>query len=144
MAGAPPAAPAAPILATVSLLPDANGPVVLPAAASLVTRTAFLGWQPAAAGAGGVAQVFLGTWQMLKAFGARLSASQLPADLAASRNVGPLTVKLSGAAWTRILNEYLASNLLAATFSSRAELLDALLGLAIATPANLSIITAVR
>ena len=117
MAGAPPPAPAAPILATVSLLPDANGPVVLPAAASLVTRTAFLGWQPAAAGAGGVAQVFLGTWQMLKAFGARLSASQLPADLAASRNVGPLTVKLSGAAWTRILNEYLASNLLAATFS---------------------------
>lgn len=79
---------------------------------------------------------------MLKSFGARLSASQLPADLAASRNVCPLTLKLSGACWTRVLNEYLASNLLAASFSDRSELLSALLALTIATPLNLSITTA--
>ena len=140
MANPPP--PVVPVVATVSLVPDAKGPVILPAASSLVTHTAFLGWLPAAAGVGGAAQVSLDTWQMLKAFGARLSASQLPADLAASRNVGPLTIQLTGACWTRVLNEYLASNLLACSFSTRSELHDALLNLTVVTPGNLVIVAA--
>ena len=119
MAAPAPVAPVAPIAVIVPLVPDARGPVLLPATCSLVTRTSFLGWPPAAAGVGGAAQVSLDTWQMIKAFGERLSASQLPANIAASRNVGPLTLKLSGTCWTRVLNEYLASNLLAETFSTR-------------------------
>ena len=143
MAGAVGAAPPAPIFASVAGLGTPDEPVELPAAHALVTRTAFLGWQPAAAGVGGVARVALANWQMLVAFGARLSASQAPADLAATRGISPLGLALVGACWTRVLNEYLASGLLACTFSCRSELTECIIKLTVVNPAALVIVTTV-
>ncbi|KAL3927691.1 MAG: hypothetical protein SGPRY_002709, partial [Prymnesium sp.] len=79
--------------------------------------------QPAPAGAGGVAQLQLATWQMLAAFGA---SSRSPADLPAATLVHPLNIALSGGAWARVLNEYNSSGLLRTPMTSRLELRDAL------------------
>ena len=57
-------------------------PLVLPANSPLVAHTSFLDWKPTPAAAGGVAQVSLVIWQMFKSFGAPLSGSKLPADIA--------------------------------------------------------------
>ena len=109
----------------------------MPAAHPLVTRTAFLGWAPAPAGAGGVARVQLSSWQMLKAYGGRCSASQAPADLPASRNAHPLVTAMTGGFWTRVLNEYIASGLLSVVAGRREEYIAGIAALTIATPANL-------
>ena len=106
MSGPPP-----PIHANCAIA-GADAPVVVPATHPLVVATPFLGWRPTAAGAGGAAMVLLSTWQMILAFGRRFRASRTPADLPASRNAHPLNLGLTGAFWTRALNEYLASGLL--------------------------------
>ena len=94
-----------------------------------MVATSFLGWRPTAAGAGGAAMVLLSTWQMILAFGRRFYASRTPADLPATRNAHPLNLGLTGAFWTRALNEYLASGLLNHTMSGRVELHAVLDGL---------------
>ena len=100
--------------------------------------TSFLGWRAAPAGAAGLAQVELDTWQMIAAFGSRFQTSRAPADLAAARNAHPLRLKLTRAAWTRILNEYLASGLLrASTVRSREDLRAAIGALTLVNPAHL-------
>ena len=107
---------------------------VSPANHPLILQTPFLGWMPAPAGATGVPQVRLLSWQMLKAFGARLSASRSPADLPASRNANPLLLALTGGLWTRYLNELVASGLLAlAGAQDREALIEGVGKLAIST-----------
>ncbi|KAL1530809.1 hypothetical protein AB1Y20_001705 [Prymnesium parvum] len=89
-------------------------PVTIPASHPLALGTAFLGWATVVGtGPGGVTSVLLNTGQMLAAFvSARLSCSKTPADRPAADQVNPLTIGLTGTAWTRILNEYIASGLL--------------------------------
>ena len=135
------AEPPPPITATCAIA-GANAPVAIPAAHPLVPATHFLDWQPAPAGAGGVAMVQLDTWQMVAAFGRRFGASRTPADLPAALRVNPLTLALAGACWARTLNEYLASGLLNHTFSKRDELHAAIDALTVVNPANLAITTA--
>lgn len=130
------AAPPPPIIATCTIVGE-DAPVAVPADHPLVNCTAFLDWAPAPAGAGGVARVQLSYWQTLKVFGARCSASRSPTDLAASRRVHPLNICLTGGFWTRVLNEYVASGLLAVVAGRREELIAGIAGLTIATPANL-------
>ncbi|KAL3919017.1 MAG: hypothetical protein SGPRY_005786 [Prymnesium sp.] len=67
----------------------------------LVLATPFLGWAPATAGPGGVARASLCSYQLLTAFGERLSTSKAPADIPAARLVSPLTLGLTGPAWAR-------------------------------------------
>lgn len=87
-----------------------------------MVATPFLQWQPSAAASGGVAQAELGSWQMLRAFGRRISVATNPPDLVVARNTNLLTLKLQGPSWTRILNEYLGSGLLTSPMASLPEL----------------------
>lgn len=115
-------------------------PVAIPANHPLVLGTPFLGWAAATgAAAGGIALVTLSTGQMLAAFGARLSCAKSPADVPAADKVNPLTLGLTGAAWTRVLNEYLSSGLLNVGVASRSELTARLSLLTITVPQNLHI-----
>jgi len=136
MSGPPP-----PIHANCAIA-DADAPVIVPATHPLVVATPFLGWRPTAAGAGGAAMVMLSTWQMILAFGRCFYASRTPADLPATRRAHPLNLGLTGAFWTRALNEYLSSGLLNHTMSSRVELHAALDGLTLTNAANLSVAAA--
>ena len=79
----------------------------------------------------------LDTYQMVKAFGSRLSLSRAPADLVLTRNLTLFHLKLTGVAWSRILTEYLASGLTGIAMSKRADLLTALGGLDIVNPEQL-------
>lgn len=101
--------------------------------------TPFLGWAPAAAGPGGVARASLCSYQLLTAFGERLSTSKAPADIPAARLVSPLTLGLTGPAWARVLNEYVAGGLLHATLSSLQDLQRGIAGLILTNPLNLQI-----
>ena len=85
-------------------------PVDLPATHPVVVRTAYLGWDAGPAGAGGVAQARLTSWQMIVVFGQRLTTSQSPIDIPAARCITPLNLALAGAAWARILNQLMASS----------------------------------
>lgn len=131
--------PIPPVAALCSAVMDPHLPVAIPASHPLALSTPFLGWAASGGNApGGASLVTLSTSQMLVAFGARLSCAKSPADLPAANKVNPLTVGLSGAAWTRILNEYLSSGLLnAGSMASRAELITRLSSLAITNPSNL-------
>ena len=105
----------------------ANGPdypVDLPAACSIVVKTAYLGWEAGPAGAGGVAHARLSSWQMVVVFGQRLSASQAPRDLPAARTVTPLNLGLAGLVWARILNQLVASGFDSIVATCRSELID--------------------
>ena len=82
-----------------------DSPVFLPANFIGVTATALITWTPAAALAGGGARVSLATGTMLACFGTRLKISRLAADLAVARAIHLLNLRLSGAAWSRILGE---------------------------------------
>ena len=79
------------------------------------------------------------TWQMLAVFGARLTTSKVPADMATTRDKSPLTLALNGAAWSRVLNEFLTSGLLRSPMNNKHELEAVLLGLAIVNPNALEI-----
>lgn len=132
-----PALPMAPILAICPPGNDPRGPVQVPAAHPLVGYTTFLGWVPVPAGPQGAAQVELGTGQLVAAFGCRLSVSQAPADAQAFDAANLLIFGLTGFAWTRILNEYVASGLLAVPVSSRSALIARLQALNLSAPAHL-------
>ncbi|KAL1496845.1 hypothetical protein AB1Y20_014431 [Prymnesium parvum] len=122
---------------------DPQQPVAIPASHPLALGTAFLGWAPAPfGGPGGAALVSLGTGQMLAVFRARLSCAKTPADIPAADKVNPLTIGLTGAAWTRILNEYLGSGLLRVSTHSRADLISRLNSLSIVNPQHLQVSTA--
>lgn len=132
--------PVPPLVALCTAVGDPHMPVAIPASHPLAVSTPFLGWAAVGgAGPGGLALVSLSTSQMLAAFGARLSCARSPADVPATDKVNPLTVGLNGAAWTRILNEYLSSGLLDVSATSRAELTTHLSSLTITAPQNLHV-----
>ncbi|KAL1526909.1 hypothetical protein AB1Y20_015600 [Prymnesium parvum] len=136
-----PPPPIPPVAAICAAAGDPHMPVAIPANHPLALSTPFLGWAASGGTAvGGNALVTLSTSQMLVSFGARLSCAKSPADLPAADKVNPLTLGLNGAAWTRILNEYLSSGLLNSSVTSRMELITRLSSLVIATPANLQIL----
>ena len=116
-------------------------PVVLPAHEPVVTCTAFLEWNDAAAvGVGaGSARKQLSTSQAIRAFGRRLRFSQVPAQRLLNYP-GLLDIAFTGAAWSQYLGELIASGLLSATFNSLHTLEMAIDGLVITSMANLTVI----
>ena len=99
-----------------------ESPVILDAAEPLVVRSAFLGWDPVAAGPGGNAQVSLPTHKMIKVFYARCRISSVAANQAAARDVALTALRFTGPFWTRVLRELEDSGLLDSSFSSALEL----------------------
>ena len=79
---------------------------------------------------------------LLRHFIVRCTIGGLPADLAAAQLRSVLTGSLTGAAWGRILTEYVASGLLNFQFTKRRELLVAVKAVQINTPNNLAILAA--
>ena len=81
---------------------------------------------------------------MVKTFGQRLSLSQAPADLATSQSMFPMNQRLTGAGWSQVVNEYIASGLLAgaAPFKDKLAVEAAIERLTIANPANLGLTAA--
>ena len=77
----------------------------LDAGCIVVVKTPFLHWVPAPGVVGGPPRAGLGTFQLLYAFGARLRSAAAPAVVAAVRGASPFTLRLSGAAWSRIFDE---------------------------------------
>ena len=104
--------------------PTANCPIYLPANSDVVAATHCLDWQPAPAAPGGAARVQLSTFQATKAFLPRCSISRTPADLAAAGNVSALTIRLTDAAWSRILTEYQAAGVFTKVANAASELHD--------------------
>lgn len=142
MSALPVAAPApiAPLIVLCTRDGSPQQPASIPANHPLALSTSFLGWAAVpGGGAGGGALVSLNAGQMLTAFGARLSCAKAPADIPAADRVNPLTIGLSGAAWSRVLNEYITSGLLNATMTSRAELNARLSSISITNPQNLHV-----
>ena len=101
-------------------------PIFLEANDSVVTHTPFIPWLPAPAGAGGVAQVQVATYQAVKAFMPRCPLSRIPADLAAARNVNLLTVRLTDVFWSRLLTAQKAANVFSQIRTTRQDLHDAI------------------
>ena len=133
---------AAAIVVSVPLLPgDPESPVFLDSTEQLVAATPFLGWQPAAAAGAGPPRVFLLMFQMVRAFLARCTLSKAPGHPALLRQANPLNLRITGAAWGRILSEYVASGLLAALPGAACvkDLASALRDLAISNPAQLEL-----
>jgi hypothetical protein len=107
---------------------------------SLVTATPFLCWQPAAA-IGGVAQVALSQQSLMGHFIALCDRDTTDAPtLLAFNTRNALDFALEGTCWSRILTEYVASGLLAASFTDLPSFYLALAQLAIGTPTNLAIL----
>jgi hypothetical protein len=107
---------------------------------SLVTATPFLCWQPAAA-IGGVAQVALSQQSLMGHFIARCDRDTTDAPtLLAFNTRNALDFALEGTCWSRILTEYVASGLLATSFTDLPSFYLALAQLAIGTPTNLAIL----
>ena len=128
----------APPLIVTCVITGAEAWVTLqPANHPLIILTACLNWDPTTPGPNNIARVRLLSWQMLKAFGCRLTGSKAQADLPATRSITPLTLCLTGGAWARILNEYVASGILRLTVQSREDVIAGVRSLTITTPANL-------
>ena len=111
---------------------DANSPVV--------SATPFLDWQPAPPVPGGQARVQLMTFQGVIAFLPRCSISRNAADQAAAQAVNVLIVRLTDAAWSRILTELLAAQVFAQPTNSLDELHTFMKDAMIPTPANLELV----
>ena len=84
-----------------------EGPIILPANCAVVTSTFIcLDWQLTAAAPGGGVLVQLPTFAAIKAFVPFCRLSRNPADLAAAGTVNLLCVRLTDAAWSRLLTEW--------------------------------------
>ena len=117
--------------------PTADCPIYLDANSPVVLATPCLNWQPAPAGPGGQARMQLMTFQAVSAFLPPCSTSRTAVDQAAANAVNVLTVRLTDAAWSRILTELLAAQVFAQTANSLDELHTFMKGATIPTPANL-------
>ena len=126
-----------PLVVTCVLTGAPDEPAMLPTAHPLVVNTPFLDWVAVPATAGGIAQASLTKWQFVAEFGARCSLSQQPADLPAARNLNVFSLCISGAAWTRILTEYVTSGALGIVASNYHEFQEALRALVIINPQEL-------
>jgi len=120
--------------------PTADCPIYLDANSPVVLATPCLNWQPAPAGPGGQARMQLMTFQAVSAFLPPCSISRTAVDQAAANAVNVLTVRLTDAAWSRILTELLAAQVFAQTANSLDELHTFMKGATIPTPANLGLV----
>ena len=115
-----------------------SSPILLPANHPLVAATHFLEWQPAAAAAGGAAQVALPTASAAVAFLVRNRVDAAnAADKAAARGIHYLNFRLSGAAWTEYLSELVDSGLLGCSLVDTPGLHQAIAGLTLTDPTRL-------
>ena len=108
----------------------------------LVTNTSFAPWAPVAAAAGAQARVSLSFFQFARLFLSRCDISPAAADVAAAAAVPVWRVRLSAAAWSRILTELKASGYAAQPLSSLRESDRQLLSIIPTTPANLLLVAA--
>ena len=135
---APVAQPQANILAAVVVAPiNSSMPVILDQASILVQGTACLRWVLVGAAAGAPARVQLPQFIMVAVFFIRVTLDTSPASMATFSLVHVLNVACTGAFWSRILTEYVASGLLAQPITDVASLVTALAGLTISNPANM-------
>ena len=120
--------------------PTADCPLFLPANSDVVSATPCLDWQPAPAGPGGAARVQLASFQMIKAFLPRCRISRAPADGNAAGAVSALTIRLTDAAWSRILTEYQAAGIFTRMSNAVQDLHDNLQETTFPNPASLELI----
>jgi len=136
----PAPAPPPPVVVTVGAPPSPRCLAFLATQDPLVQRTRFLPWTDHAAVGGAAATSSISSYVLLRHFAVRCSIGGLPADLAAANAHSVLTGALTGAAWSRILTEYVASGLLTMHFTKRRELLTAVKALQVNTPGNLALL----
>lgn len=120
--------------------PTADCPIYFDANSPVVSATPFLDWQPAPPGPGGQARVQLMTFQGVIAFLPRSSISRNPADQVAAQAINVLGVRLTDAAWSRILTELLAAQVFAQPINSLDELHTLMKDAVVPTPANLELV----
>lgn len=120
----------------------ADSPIVVGAAQPLVVNTPFLPWVPLPAVAGAPARVSLKLFQAVRTFISACSVNAAAADIAAAKLVSILRFRLTGAAWTRILGELVASGYAAAPLRSLRDSDKQLSGLTAANPNNLHLVAA--
>ena len=97
-----------------------NAHIELNSADSVVTSTAFLGWEPIAAAVGAAPRVRLRLALAIRAFLARCKTSPLPADVAAAQAASPYRWRFALPFWTRIFDELKASGVFDAPFAKSA------------------------
>ena len=97
------AAPAAPVNVVDPPGPATpDNPILVDANDEVVTNLPWVNWQPAAA-AGGMARVSLTQAEALSTFAIKCKTNRTPADLAAMGPINPITLRLTAAAWSKIL-----------------------------------------
>ena len=138
----PAPAPPPPVVVTVAAPLAARLLASIPTNDPLVQRTRFLPWTDHAAIGGAAAMSSIPAYVLLRHFIGRCTIGGLPADLAAAQVRSVLTGSLTGAAWGRVLTEYVASGLLNMQFTKRRELLIAVKDLQINNPGNLALLAA--
>ena len=116
--------------------------VIFEATEPLVLQLAFLPWVPIPAAGGAPARKSLTHFQMLSLFIGRCTLEDsLPARTLFG-GVSTLTLALTGAFWTRLLTEYIASGLFMNPITSRRGLLRVVNALTFSSPAQLTILVA--
>ena len=131
-------APPAPVVVTVVAVPiTPTLPISLLANSSFVLGTACLPWEPQPPVAGAAPTVRLTQRILIYVFVGRCTLDQSAASLAVFNTAHVLTFALTGAAWSRILTEYLASGLLSMPITDLPSLIDAVLSVAINASSNL-------
>ena len=134
----PAPAPPPPVVVTVGAPLAARCLAFIPTNDPIVQRTRFLPWTDHAAVGGAAATSSIPAYVLLRHFIVRCTIGGLPADLAAAQLRSVLTGSLTGAAWGRILTEFVASGLLNLQFTKRRELLVAVKAVQINNPGNLT------
>jgi hypothetical protein len=138
----PAPAPPPPVVVTVGAPLAARCLAFIPTNDPIVQRTRFLPWTDHAAVGGAAAMSSIPAYVLLRHFIVRCTIGGLPADLAAAQLRSVLTGSLTGAAWGRILTEFVASGLLNLQFTKRRELLVAVKAVQINNPGNLALLAA--
>ena len=123
----PAPAPPPPVVVTVGAPLAARCLAFIPTNDPIVQRTRFLPWTDHAAVGGAAAMSSIPAYVLLRHFIVRCTIGGLPADLAAAQLRSVLTGSLTGAAWGRILTEFVASGLLNLQFTKRRETTSPLL-----------------
>lgn len=91
--------------------PEPHFQLILPSDHELVVATSMLDWVPVAPAPGGPARSGLDAFKAMRAFLSRCHLSKQQADQTAFQQTSFLRFDLSDAAWDRILNEYVDSEL---------------------------------
>ena len=117
-----------------------EGTFYLDAGCDVVVCTTFLAWVPAPAIGGGPPLAGLSTFQLLWAFGSRLRTAPAPAVVGAVRGASAFTLRISAAAWGRVLDELVLAGVFSGGPIDNYEELQLLIESAVfPTPANVYI-----